>query len=142
MLDETRAKANHVAGTRRWAGALVLGGALAVLADGNLTIVLEASNVANPQYSPSGHIVFARAAPNAGLWAVPFNAPGRTVTGEPFLIGRGTEPSLALDGTLVFQGADRVTERRLAWFTMDGRVGDTIAISPPCTTGISYCEIW
>ena len=104
-------------------------GALAVLADGNLTIVLEASNVANPQYSPSGHLVFARTAPNAGLWAVPFSAPARTVTGEPFLIGRGTEPSLARDGTLVFQGADRVTERRLAWFTMDGRVGDTIA--PP-----------
>ncbi len=104
-------------------------GALAVLADGNLTIVLEASNVGHPQYSPSGHLVFARAAPNAGLWAMPFNAPGRTVTGEPFLIGRGTEPSLARDGTLVFLGAEHVMERRLAWFTMDGRVGDTIA--PP-----------
>jgi Tol biopolymer transport system component len=104
-------------------------GALAVLAAGNLTILLEASNVAHPQYSPSGHLVFARAAPNAGLWAVPFNAPGRTVTGEPFLIGRGTEPSLAREGTLVFLGAEHAMDRRLAWFTMDGRVGDTIA--PP-----------
>jgi hypothetical protein len=69
--------------------------------------VLETSNVNHPQYSPSGHLVFARAAPNAGLWAVPFSAPARAVTGEPFLIGRGTEPSLARDGTLVFLGADR-----------------------------------
>ena len=103
--------------------------ALAVLADGKLTTVLEASNVNHPQYSPSGHLVFARAAPNAGLWAVPFSMPARAVTGEPFLIGRGTEPSLARDGTLVFLGAEQTMERRLAWFTMDGRVGDTIA--PP-----------
>ena len=103
--------------------------ALAVLADGKLTTVLEASNVNHPQYSPSGHLVFARAAPNAGLWAVPFSTPARAVTGEPFLIGRGTEPSLARDGTLVFLGAEQTMERRLAWFTMDGRVGDTIA--PP-----------
>ncbi len=44
-------------------------------------------------------------------------------------MGRGTEPSLSRDGTLVFLGAGHVTEHRLAWFTMDGRVGDTIA--PP-----------
>ena len=60
---------------------------------------------------------------------MPFSTPARAVTGEPFLIGRGTEPSLARDGTLVFLGAEQTMERRLAWFTMDGRVGDTIA--PP-----------
>ena len=44
MLDETRPKANHVAGTRRWAGALVLGGALAVLAAALLGLSLRASS--------------------------------------------------------------------------------------------------
>ena len=42
MLDETRPKANHVTGTRRWAGALVLGGALAVLAAALLGLSLRA----------------------------------------------------------------------------------------------------
>ena len=102
-------------------------GALAVLANGTATIVLEASNVSNPQYSPSGHLVFARAAPNAGLWAVPFFTSNLAATGEPFLIGRGTEPSLSRDGTLVFLGAGQAVEHQLAWFTMDGRVGSTIA---------------
>ena len=44
MLDETRPKANHVAGTRRWAGALVLGGALAVLAAALLGLSLRANS--------------------------------------------------------------------------------------------------
>jgi len=44
MLDETGPKANHVAGTRRWAGALVLGGALAVLAAALLGLSLRASS--------------------------------------------------------------------------------------------------
>jgi hypothetical protein len=44
MLDETRPKANHVAGTRRWAGALALGGALAVLAAALLGLSLRASS--------------------------------------------------------------------------------------------------
>ncbi len=44
MLDETRPKANHVAGTRRWVGALVLGGALAVLAAALLGLSLRASS--------------------------------------------------------------------------------------------------
>ena len=43
MLDETKPKANHVAGTRRWAGALVLGGLLAVLAAALLGLSLRAS---------------------------------------------------------------------------------------------------
>jgi len=101
--------------------------ALGVLSAGKLTIVLEATDVAAPHYTPSGHLVFARRSPNAGLWAVPYSAKDRQVTGEPFLIGRGTDPTVARDGTLLFIGEPEALARQLAWFTMDGRLGATIA---------------
>jgi Tol biopolymer transport system component len=103
--------------------------ALGVLSGGVLTIVLEASHVSVPRYSPSGHLLFARQAPNAGLWAMPFSVDRRQATGEPFLIGRGTDPSLARDGTLLYRAEPDALARQLAWFTMDGQVGATVA--PP-----------
>ena len=103
--------------------------ALGVVHDGRFEIVLEASDVRRPQYSPSGHLVFARQAPNDGLWAVPFSAGQRRVTGEPFLIAGGSQPTVAGDGTLLYRAAREALPRQLSWFTMEGVIGEPIA--PP-----------
>jgi hypothetical protein len=60
------------------------------------------------------------------LWAAPFSVDRLTLTGEPFLIGRGREPSVARDGTLTFV-ANAEVPRHLSWFTLDGRVGPRLA---------------
>ena len=103
--------------------------ALGVIENGAFDIVLEVSEVRYPRYSASGHLVFARQAPNSGLWAVPFSVEQRQVTGEPFLIAAGSQPSVADDGTLVYRADDEALARQLSWFTMDGVVGETVA--PP-----------
>jgi eukaryotic-like serine/threonine-protein kinase len=114
-----------VAGVHRADGVDAIG----ILAGGVLTIVLEASNVGHPRYAPSGHLLFERQSPNAGLWAVPFSAERRQTEGEPFFVARGTEPSVARDGTLLYRGEPEALARQIAWFTIDGRVGDVVA--PP-----------
>jgi len=103
--------------------------AIGVLAGGELKIVLEATNVSRPRYSPSGHVVFAREAPNPGLWAAPFSTKTRSMTGDPFLIARGMEPSVDRNGTLLYRGEPEAQAREMAWFTMDSKVGATVA--PP-----------
>lgn len=42
------------------------------------------------------------------------------------MIRRGTDPSVARDGTLLYRG-EPYALARLAWFTMDGGIGDTLA---------------
>ena len=49
------------------------------------------------------------------------------VTGEPFPIGEGVEPTVARDGTLSFLGDPDTMVRQLSWFTMDGRLGAVLA---------------
>jgi Tol biopolymer transport system component len=111
--------------------------ALGVLTAGGLRVVLEASNVANPAYSPSGHVIYQRQFPNAGLWAVPFSLDRLEVTGEPFLIGEGVAPSMARDGTLAFLGQAGSLVRQLSWITMDGRVGARVAEPREWTEGVA-----
>ena len=77
---------------------------IAVLAGGtqNYVLQLESERLHNPVYSPTGHIVFRREGPKAGLWAAPFSLPKLEVTGEPFLITPdGSFPSVSNDGTLL-----------------------------------------
>ncbi len=103
---------------------------IGVIASGALRVLrLEASNVARPRFAPSGHLVFERRAPDVGLWAVPFSADRLEVTGEPFPIGSGSEPSVADDGTLLFLAQPEDLALQLAWFSLDGRVGPVVV--PP-----------
>jgi Tol biopolymer transport system component len=101
--------------------------AIGVLKDGRLTLIHEAADLEAPSYSSSGHIVYERHAPSAGLWAVPFSLERLEVTGDEFLIGEGIEPSVARDGTLSFLGQPETLVRQVSWFTMDGRVGAPLA---------------
>ena len=105
------------------------GTAIGAIASGTLRILLETSSVANPRFSPSGPIIFERRSPAAALWAVPFSIDRLAVTGEPFLIGSGTEPSVADDGTLLFRAQPVDLALQLAWFSLDGRSGPVIV--PP-----------
>ena len=100
---------------------------IVVVKDGVPRLVLEASDVRRPTYAPTGHLIFERVAPSRGIWAVPFSAPRLEVTGEPFLISAGAEPSIARDGTLAFvrQAADQ--PRQLSWFSIDGHVSTRVA---------------
>jgi Tol biopolymer transport system component len=111
--------------------------AIAVVKNGTARIVLEVTDIRHPSYSPTGHLVFARRAPNAGIWAVPFSLERLEVTGEPFLINAGGEPSVARDGTLAFVRQSAEPARQLAWFTLDGSVQKTIAEPRQWTEGVA-----
>ena len=111
--------------------------AIGVIDNGAVRIVLEADDVRQPAYAPPGYLVFERRTPNAGLWAAPFSLDSLTVTGEPFLIGEGVEPSIANDGTLSFIAAPDSIARRLAWFSIDGAPGTSLAEADEWIEGVA-----
>ena len=93
-------------------------------------------------YSPSGHILYRRGAPEKpSIWALPFSKKTLAVEGEPFLVERtGLGMSVATEGTLVYLdfGPDR--GQFFAWRDRSGRVlseakegHDTIQILLPLT---------
>jgi Tol biopolymer transport system component len=65
------------------------------------------------------------------VWAVPFALDRLEVTGEPFLIGPGgSQPSVADDGTLVYQEGSTTTSLRLTWNDREGReIADAGAVA-------------
>jgi hypothetical protein len=114
--------------------------AIGILNHGIMRIVLEMDDVRQPAYAAPGYLVFERRTPNAALWAVTFSLDSLTVTGEPFLIGEGIEPSTARDGTLSFIAAPESIARRLAWFTMDGVPGGNIAEPREWVEGVALSK--
>jgi len=97
---------------------------IAVLADGKHRAVLQldSQHLSNPVYSPTGHILFRRGGPKAGLWAVPFSLERREATGEPFLVTvDGSYPSVSSDGTLVYVRGAAGGLRQLVWVDRDGK---------------------
>ena len=110
--------------------------AVGVFENDSLHIVLEASNVAFPAYwrAPDGprsgarpeFLLYQRTAPNPGLWAVRFSLEQGETAGDPFLIGEGTDLSIARDGTLAFLGQIESLARQVAWFSWDGQAGARI----------------
>ena len=63
----------------------------------------EGHPLANPVYSPTGHILFQGAPDGPGIWALPFNLTGLEATGEPFLVTSGGGlPTVSRDETLVY----------------------------------------
>jgi Tol biopolymer transport system component len=98
---------------------------LAVLEGNRLRTVLESPGARQPGYSSSGHLLFQRFSPDSAIWAVPFSAGRAEVDGEPFLVGPGGELSVA-GTTVVFRGSDGNAQRQLAWFNLDGSLGERI----------------
>jgi dipeptidyl aminopeptidase/acylaminoacyl peptidase len=68
---------------------------------------------------------------------VAFSAERRQVSGEPFLIAAGSQPSVAHDGTLLYRPASEALARQLAWFTMEGVVGEAIAAPQDWIEGVT-----
>ncbi len=102
---------------------------IAVVTDGtrkNL-LQLDSQPLADPVYSPTGHIIFRRDRLKAGLWAVPFSLDKLEVTGEPFLITQdGSRPSVADDGTLLFVSGASGGLHQLVWVNRDGSIGESV----------------
>ena len=90
-----------------------------------------------PVYALSGHVVYASIEP-LGIWAIPFSVDTMKATGNPFPISEGSsDPSVALDGTLVYLEGATVTGRwRLVSKDREGnRLGE---IGEPHDSPIAY----
>ena len=75
-----------------------------------------------PVYAPSGHILYQRNAPTAGIWALPFSLSRLEVTGAPFLVvPDGSTPTVSSDRTLCFAGGQGEQPLQLAWWSRDGK---------------------
>lgn len=83
---------------------------------------------AAPAYSASGHLVYQTSNFDSGLWALPFSLDALTPTGEAFRIVEGGEsPSVAQDGTLIYQGSSGRSGRSiLVWRDRTGQRLSTI----------------
>jgi len=80
-----------------------------------------------PQYSPTGHLLYRREQGNPGIWAVAFSPSRLEITGEPFLVTpNASHPSVAYDGTLVFDFASDSGPGQLAWVNRKGVVEEVI----------------
>jgi len=100
---------------------------LAVLDQGSSRYLfsLDSGRLANPVYSPTGHILYRRSQAKSGLWAVPFSLDSLETTGEPFLITPDAHyPSVADDGTLLYVRGDADPLRQLVWVDRDGVIDE------------------
>ncbi len=91
----------------------------------------------SPVYAPSGHVVYQSIEPR-GVWAIPFSIDTMKANSNPFPISEDSyEPSIALDGTLVYLQGTAVTGRwRLVGKDREGsRLGE---IGEPHDVSISY----
>jgi len=78
------------------------------------------ANGGGAAYSSSGHIVYRRFEP-PGIMALPFSVETLEATGEPFLIGAGSQPiSVSRNGTLVYQERTGGLQQ-LVWRDRTGR---------------------
>ena len=84
----------------------------------------------SPHYATSGHLVFSQGGGgDISLWAAPFDARRREVTGEARPVlggipagGNGRAPyTLARDGTLVYRSRESAENRTLVWVDRQGQ---------------------
>jgi len=89
--------------------------------------------VSDPLYAPSGHVIFVRSLGGAeGLWAVPFSLDRLEVTGDPFPVApRGSQPTLAADGTLAYVPLVPRIQSRLVRIDRSGRLVQAIGEPRP-----------
>ena len=89
------------------------------------TVIVEFNDslLAQPVYSPSGHVVFSRGTQERSVWGVAFDPVRFEGKGEPFLIEpEGWHPSVANNGTLAFLRGNVAPQGNLALVTRDGEV--------------------
>jgi dipeptidyl aminopeptidase/acylaminoacyl peptidase len=102
---------------------------ISLVRDGKVSrlLVLPNQELACPQYSPTGHIIFERGTPPSGIWAVPFSLATMRTTGEPFLVAaRGMSPSVAPDGGLTYVSPP-AQELEFCWVDRAGSVVQHLA---------------
>ena len=79
-----------------------------------------------PVYAPSGYVIYQSIEP-PGVWAIPFSVDTMKATGNPFPISENSsEPSIALDGTLVYLSGGLDSQWQLVWKDREGKQLGTI----------------
>jgi Tol biopolymer transport system component len=109
-------------------------GTLMLFSNGKKKILLqlEGQSIWNPVYSRTGHILYRRQPINAGIWALPFLLAKLEVTGEPFLVAPNAEnPSVAADGTLLYEQGTGGGSTQLVWVDRNGKVVGNIGQPQP-----------
>ena len=88
-----------------------------------LLLELKDQALANPRYSPTGHLMFHRSPNTPGIWAVPFSLEKLALTGEPFLVAADAAfPSVSLDGTLCYRPGRGSGAGQMIWIGRDGSI--------------------
>jgi Tol biopolymer transport system component len=104
-----------------------------------VVLQIEEHRLEYAQYSPTGHLVYARSRGNDGIWAAPISLASLEIVGEPVLLDpAGSTPSVSRDGSLVYRQGSVGTERQLVWVDREGR--ELESIGPP-QTGIIFPEL-
>ena len=81
-----------------------------------------------PVYDPSGHIIYRTGEPPE-LWSVPFSIDTLKVTGDPFPVRKNaSRPSIAADGTLLYQQGGTAPMDDLNQLVWRDRTGKTVGI--------------
>jgi serine/threonine-protein kinase len=115
---------------QRWAVTGTNMGKIMAIRDGKAWVVLgdeEDIHCHNISFSPTGHLIYARAWDNRGIWAVPFSTDRLEPTDQPFLVAaNGDRPSVARDGTLIYMPDRPEGEYELVWVDRRGQVSGTI----------------
>jgi len=82
------------------------------------------SNIGQPRYASTGHIVYTGSQPD-GIWALPFSLDSLAVTGEPFLVHADvTGFSVSDTGDLIYSKHKTASgrETRLVWVDRTGEI--------------------
>ena len=93
---------------------------------------LPGESIASVVCDPRGYLIYDRVTNQPGLWAVPFSLEQLRVTGEPFFVADGTDPSLSDDGALLYLDGTQIHNppaHELVWLT-GNRQFETIGNMP------------
>ena len=114
---------------------------IGLLADGRSRSVfsLPGETVADPSWSPSGHIVFGRTgAGRDGVWALPFSLERLEPTGEPFQVVAGAGgPSVGADGSLLYTPGQISRAQSVVWVSREGKIEGRAAELPDESGGVA-----
>ena len=114
---------------------------IGLLADGRSRSVLSlpGETVADPAWSPSGHIVFGRTgAGRDGVWALPFSLERLEPTGEPFQVVAGAGgPSVGADGSLLYTPGQISRAQSLVWVSREGKIEGSATELPDESGGVA-----
>ncbi len=114
---------------------------IALLAGGRSRKVLSlpGESVADAAWSPTGHVVFARAGGGRdGVWALPFSLERLEPTAEPFqVVARAGGSSVGADGSLLYTPGQVSRAQSLVWVTREGKVEGSATELPDEVGGLA-----